>query len=259
MPRSGAPPTIGETPTTRGRRAAIASRTPRTARMGATDATGFEGHSTIASASAIASSTPGAGSASAPPYRIAFTSSIPPRSTQYSWKWTWRSPRSASTISISVGAGLSVMGRRRVRTPNRRHISDVVSVSVCPPRSHAVRRRCVARSRSPRPNHAPSAPSRRSSSVARKVSPRRPHPRSRSATPASQYMTESMSGDTCSPCTSMSSPVLTMAVTSSGGTARTSPRRNFPAPTPPASAATFMERGYVTRRRRHDEPSRGRC
>ena len=37
----------------------------------------------------------------------------------------------------------------------------------------------------------------------------------------------------------MSSPVFTTAVTSAAGTARTSPRRNFPAPTPPASATTF--------------------
>jgi FO synthase len=37
-----------------------------------------------------------------------------------------------------------------------------------------------------------------------------------------------------------SSPVLTIAVTSSGAATRISPRRNFPAPMPPASAATFM-------------------
>src|SRR5437879_4640182 len=38
----------------------------------------------------------------------------------------------------------------------------------------------------------------------------------------------------------MSSPVFTITVTSSGATTRTSPRRNFPAPMPPASAATFI-------------------
>src|SRR6266542_824426 len=37
----------------------------------------------------------------------------------------------------------------------------------------------------------------------------------------------------------MSSAVLTTTVTPSAGTTLTSPRRNFPAPTPPASAATF--------------------
>src|SRR5437870_2731549 len=98
----------------------------------------------------------------------------------------------------------------------------------------------VARSRSPRPNHAPSVSHARSSSVARNVSPARPHPLSRSATPASQYVTESRSGETCRPCTTMSSPVLTTTVTSSGGTARTRPPRNFPAPTPPARATTCI-------------------
>src|SRR2546422_8563290 len=38
----------------------------------------------------------------------------------------------------------------------------------------------------------------------------------------------------------MSSPVLTTTVTSSGATTRTRPRRNLPAPTPPASATTFI-------------------
>src|SRR5919201_2265829 len=55
-------------------------------------------------------------------------------------------------------------------------------------------------------------------------------------------MTESRSGQTRSPCRSMSSPVLTTTVTSPGGTARTRPRMNFPAPTPPASATTFTAR-----------------
>src|SRR5919201_6731496 len=101
---------------------------------------------------------------------------------------------------------------------------------------------CVARSRSPRLNHASSLPSARSASVARNVSPSRPQPRSRSARPASQYVTESMSGETWRPWRVMSSPVLTTTATSPGGTARTRPRRNLPAPTPPASATTFTAR-----------------
>src|SRR4051812_228290 len=40
----------------------------------------------------------------------------------------------------------------------------------------------------------------------------------------------------CSPCRTMSSPTLTMAVTSDGGTTSTSPRRKRAAPTPPARA-----------------------
>src|SRR5207247_172900 len=43
----------------------------------------------------------------------------------------------------------------------------------------------------------------------------------------------------------MSSPVLTTTVTSSGRTMRTSPRRNFPAPTPPASAVTRIADSVV--------------
>jgi hypothetical protein len=38
----------------------------------------------------------------------------------------------------------------------------------------------------------------------------------------------------------MSSATFTITVRSSPGTTRVSPRRNFPAPIPPASAATFM-------------------
>ena len=38
----------------------------------------------------------------------------------------------------------------------------------------------------------------------------------------------------------MSSPVLTTTVTSEGATVRTSPRSNFPAPIPPASAVTLI-------------------
>ena len=43
----------------------------------------------------------------------------------------------------------------------------------------------------------------------------------------------------------MSSPVFTITVTASGATARTSPRRNFPAPIPPASAATLIQGSVV--------------
>src|SRR5438132_837439 len=132
------------------------------------------------------------------------------------------------------------MGTRRAVSPNRADSAAVASESVPPSARSFVRNRWVARSRSPSPNHAPSAPSRRSSSVVRNVSSARPHPRSRSASPASQYVTESMSGETCRPCRTMSSPVLTTTVTSSAGTTATNPRRNLPAPTPPASATTLI-------------------
>ena len=67
MTVTGASPTIGEIPTTRSRRATSASRMPGTARIGAMEITGFDGHSTIVSAAAMASSTPGAGRAAPAP------------------------------------------------------------------------------------------------------------------------------------------------------------------------------------------------
>src|SRR5512132_1978408 len=47
-----------------------------------------------------------------------------------------------------------------------------------------------------------------------------------------------MSGLMARPCSTMSSPVLTMAVTSAGGTTSTIPRSRRAAPTPPARTAT---------------------
>ena len=44
----------------------------------------------------------------------------------------------------------------------------------------------------------------------------------------------------CSPCRTVSSPVLTMAVISDGGTTSTIPRRSRAAPTPPASATIVV-------------------
>src|SRR4029450_11612091 len=70
--------------------------------------------------------------------------------------------------------------------------------------------------------------------------------------------------DTCSPCIVMSSPVFAITVTASGATARTSPRRNFPAPIPPASAVTRIHGSVVRSRtdgRGHDRaraPARAR-
>src|SRR5271156_5314835 len=62
-PLSAAPAPMGDTPTTRSRRATRASRTPGTARTGPIETTGFEGHTTMVSASPSASMTPGAGRA----------------------------------------------------------------------------------------------------------------------------------------------------------------------------------------------------
>ena len=67
MPRTTAPPTIGETPTTRPRVARSASRMPGTPRIVPIDTTGLDGASRTASAVANASTTPGAGRAASTP------------------------------------------------------------------------------------------------------------------------------------------------------------------------------------------------
>ena len=72
--------------------------------------------------------------------------------------------------------------------------------------------------------------------MAVQVSPANPQPRSPSIAPAVVYTTVSMSGLTCRPWNTVSSPVLTMAVTSVASTISSSPRRNRAAPTPPAMA-----------------------
>ena len=61
MPRTTAPPMMGETPTTERPRRAEQPRMPGIATTVPIDTTGFDGASTMTSASAMASSTPGAG------------------------------------------------------------------------------------------------------------------------------------------------------------------------------------------------------
>src|SRR5699024_728289 len=65
IPRTGAPPMMGETPTTVF--SSMASRMPGTVKIDPTLTTGFDGGRTTTSASAIAVSTPGAGSAESAP------------------------------------------------------------------------------------------------------------------------------------------------------------------------------------------------
>ena len=97
-----------------------------------------------------------------------------------------------------------------------------------PRAASTVRTTWVARSRSPRLNQASGAPNARSSSVARNVSSRRPHPRSRSNASPSQYVTESGSGLTCRPCTTMSSATLTITVRSAPGTSASQAAEELP-------------------------------
>ncbi len=104
---------MGETPTTGARDAAIASRTPGTARIGPIETTGLLGQTTIARAPRIASSTPGAGRARRAAERsTASTSEGAPSRTMYSSKWSFRPPDS----STRVGQGSFDMGRMRTGT-----------------------------------------------------------------------------------------------------------------------------------------------
>ena len=66
-PLTASPPTIGLTATRAAREPSMASRTPRTASSGSIETNGLLGATITASASAIASITPGAGRASAAP------------------------------------------------------------------------------------------------------------------------------------------------------------------------------------------------
>ena len=79
-------------------------------------------------------------------------------------------------------------------------------------------------------------PKRSSDSMTRQVSPARPQPVSGLMASASVYSTVSRSGEMCSPWSTVSSPVLTMAVISPGGSTSIMPRSSRAAPTPPASA-----------------------
>ena len=99
--------------------------------------------------------------------------------------------------------------------PRRRASSAVTALRGSPARSRPVRNRCVARSRSPRRNQS-SPPSRASSSMTAQLSPATPHPVSRLSMPARVYVTVSRSGQMERPCSSMSSPTLTIAVMSRG-------------------------------------------
>ena len=85
MPRTGAPPMMPETATTV--LAATASLMPGTARIGPIETTGLDGGKSTKSASAMASSTPGAGTArSAPTGMIAEAGTAACSLTHHSWK-----------------------------------------------------------------------------------------------------------------------------------------------------------------------------
>ncbi len=131
MPRTGAPPTMGERPTTGAAAAAIASRMPGTARMVPTETTGLDGGKRITSAAAIASSTPGAGLACSAPTGTTASASTEARSrTQYSWKCrTRRSPVPASVTATWVSTRSSDMGSSRTPGCQRSQRASVTALS----------------------------------------------------------------------------------------------------------------------------------
>jgi hypothetical protein len=152
-PFTGAPAMIGLTPTTRSRRRRSTSRTPGTARTGPIEITGFDGQISTVAAASSASSTPGAGrAASAPSKRTDTTGGSARSRTNHSCMRSSLVPPSAVRTVIRVETGSSVMGTSRLRTPQARVIAPVAALSVAPERSISVRKRWVARSRSPRRN-----------------------------------------------------------------------------------------------------------
>ena len=113
-PFTARPPISGLTATHGTRRCASASRSSRTARIGQTETYGLLGASRIRSASAIASSTPGAGrAASSPSKRTASTSSRCPRATNHSWNGNV-----PAGVSSQVRSRSSVAGSSRAATPS---------------------------------------------------------------------------------------------------------------------------------------------
>ena len=161
---------------------------PGTARIGPIDTTGFDGQNTTASASAIASSTPGAGRALArPAYRTPSTSSArPPRpSTPGSAGRRGRRLGDGTSIRVSTRSSLIGSSRGFHAEPGADPRASPPTASRPPPAARSGTGGCrdrgrpgrttPARGRRPRPRRSRGS-----------VSPRRPHPRSRSKASPSQ-------------------------------------------------------------------------
>ena len=190
IPARGAPPTIGETPTTGPLRAATASRTPGTTRMGPIDTTGFDGHSSSDVGARRSRRGPRERGPRARCLRTGSPSPGPPRgaapSTPGSGGRAARPRRSITSMRVVTAS--SVIGTTDIVRPNSvAHSSrGGLARGVRPSWRSCVRNTCVARSRSPRLNQASTRPDARIASIAWNVSPARPHPRSRSIRSASQ-------------------------------------------------------------------------
>src|SRR6266571_548122 len=98
--------------------------------MGPTDVTGFDGHTTIASAPEIASSTAGVGAATAAPaYSTSSTVGRAFSRTKYSWKSS-----QPSGVRRRVRTGASVIGRTVEATPSARAMVAVTAERLAPAR-----------------------------------------------------------------------------------------------------------------------------
>ena len=217
MPRTGAAPMIGDRPTTGRRRRPQRSRMPGTPRIVPIDTTGLLGAISTMSASAIASATPGAGLASSTPtWTNAMRRDLGPVLDPPLLEVD-RPPGAVEVdddvrLAALVGhrqqphAGLPALAQRGgdvgERVAGVEHLGadqvggDVEVAEAEPGRLDAVDRQLVL--------DPPGL-------VAR------PQPRSVSMPPPRVYITLSRSGQTRSPCTVMSSPVLTIAVISASG------------------------------------------
>ncbi len=156
MPRTGAPPITGETPTTV--LAATASAMPGTARMMPMLTTGLDGGNSTKSASAIAASTPGAGAEPSAPAAVKLSAgTLACSRTHHSWKCTVLVPASSS-ISTWVCTSSSVIGSSVTPGCQRSQSCLVTADSGRPALSMAVRTMWVAKSLSPRLNQSGPAP-----------------------------------------------------------------------------------------------------
>ena len=255
-PLTGAPPTIGLTPTTRRARRASASTMPGTARIGPTEVTGFDGHTTTRSASASASSTPGAGRAPAAPV-VLDGDDVAERLVAHEVLLEGqRAPRGSGR---SVRTGSSLIGRMRAATPKPRgeprgHRRQRLALA----QRRACGSRCVARSRSPRLNHVGAAErGHRLQAVERLV---RAAPAARDVEQAGQRVGHGVEvgRDVQPPDLGVVAGVADDGEVARGRDRPARPRSSLAAPVPPASAVTrTRERGSAFGRLR--AASTARC
>ncbi len=129
MPRTGAPPMIGDTPTTGAEHDTNADRIPGTDRIAPIDTTGFDGGSSTTSAAAMASSTPGPGFASsAPTNTIDCAGTSACSRTHHSWKWIAFGPSPRSTTTC-VSTRSSLIGNSSTPGFHRAHSAAVTADS----------------------------------------------------------------------------------------------------------------------------------